>query len=86
VDAPDEGCEMDILIGYIISWCLYIPHQIISLWIVYKAQQEKPKYQTEWRWYNWWMFYLHCFFVPMKMITNAITYNALSLKIPLWVA
>ena len=31
------------------------------------------------------MFYVHCFFIPMKMITNAMTYNALSSVIPLWV-
>ena len=26
VDAPEEGCLMDIQIGIIISWILYVPH------------------------------------------------------------
>lgn len=26
VDAPEEGCMQDILIGYTISWILFVPH------------------------------------------------------------
>ena len=43
-EVPDEGCIADPKIGQIISWVMYIPHQLIQWWILYKAQQEKPKY------------------------------------------
>jgi len=70
--------------GEIISWALYFPHQIAQWVILYKAMQEKPKYQEEWRWFNWWMLYVNMFFIPIKLLTNYFTYNALSAHLPLW--
>jgi hypothetical protein len=51
---------------------------------MYKAMEEKPKYSTEWRWFNWWMLYVNAFFISVKFITNALTYNAMSSHLPLW--
>ena len=36
-EVPEEGCNMEPIVGQIISWVLYIPHQIIQWWIMYKA-------------------------------------------------
>ena len=33
----DKVCDFDPLVGQIISWALYIPHQVIQWWIIYKA-------------------------------------------------
>jgi len=83
-EVPDEGCNVDPKIGQIISWVMYIPHQLIQWWILYKAQQEKPKYQEGWRWFNWWMLYTNAFFMGLKLLSNALTYNAMSSHLPLW--
>lgn len=83
-EAPEEGCNVDPFIGQLISWILYIPHQLIQWWILYKAQQEQPKYSTEWRWFNWWMLYTNGIFMALKLVTNALSYNAMSSHLPLW--
>lgn len=36
-DAPAD-CNVNGIYGEIISWILYIPHQLIQWWILYKAQ------------------------------------------------
>jgi hypothetical protein len=83
-EVPDKGCNMDPKIGQIISWVLYVPHQVAQWYIMYRAQQEKPKYQEGWRWFNWWMLYVNAFFISLKLITNAFTYSAMSSHLPLW--
>lgn len=77
-------CDFDQNMGVLISWLLFAPHLIANWWVIYLAQKENPKYQVEWRWFNWWTLYINAFFILAKIITNFYTYNGLATQLPLW--
>jgi len=70
-------------IQYASPWVGYAIHQTLTLFVLYRAFQQQPKYSTKFRDFNWHMLYVQLFGVLLKYVQQILFYNGLSETLPL---
>ena len=64
-------------------WLCYFLHQIPHLFIILYMIPRSPAYSSEWRWWNWYLFYLNVFALCLKYLQTNISYDGLAAHLPL---
>ncbi len=68
--------------AYITAWVGYALHNILAWVIIYLARREKPKYQENFRWFNWAMLAVNGLFIALHWLQTQIWYDGLAIAVP----
>ncbi|MFN2146017.1 MAG: hypothetical protein ACK2T7_11750 [Anaerolineales bacterium] len=68
--------------AYITAWVGYALHNILAWGIIYLARREKPKYQENFRWFNWAMLAVNGVFIALHWFQTQIWYDGLAIAVP----
>lgn len=68
--------------AYITSWVGYALHNILAWVVIYLARKEKPKYQQNFRWFNWAMLAINGVFIVLHWIQTQLWYDGLAISVP----
>jgi hypothetical protein len=68
--------------AYITVWVGYALHNISAWVVIYMAKKEKPKYQTDFRWFNWAMLAVNGIFYILHWIQTQLWYDGLAIAVP----
>jgi hypothetical protein len=68
--------------AYISAWTGYALHNIAAWVIIYLARKEKPKYASNFRWFNWAMLAVNLGFFGLHWVQTQIWYDGLAIAVP----
>ncbi|MDX2007538.1 MAG: hypothetical protein SFU83_20050 [Meiothermus sp.] len=60
------------------SWGFYIAHQLAIWYLIYRAQQERPKYTGGLHWFNIWALVVNGFFGVLHVVQTHLFYDGLA--------
>jgi hypothetical protein len=64
------------------AWSGYLLHNIIAWAIIYLAQRQKPKYDSQFRWFNWGMVAVNLVFIIAHILQTRFFYDGLAQDVP----
>lgn len=70
------------VMAYITSWVGYALHQVAAWGIIWAAQREKPKYQSNFRWFNWAMVGVNLAGFALHWVQTQLWYDGLAISVP----
>jgi len=73
--APDSMARLTAWLGYAL-------HSVLAWWIIYRAQQQRPKYQDGLRWFNLSMLAVHGSFAALHLLQSRLFYDGLAQDVP----
>ena len=66
------------VISRLTGWILFLLHQCSIWWLIYKAQQSKPKYTAGLHWFNIAAHIINAVFILLHLIQTSIWYDGLA--------
>jgi len=68
--------------AYVTAWLGYALHQIAAWGIIWAAQRQRPKYATEFRWFNWAMAAVNLAGFVLHWVQTQLWYDGLAIAVP----
>jgi uncharacterized membrane protein YhdT len=60
------------------AWGLYLGHQIVIWWLIFKAQASKPKYISGLHWFNVAALMANALFISLHLLQTHLFYDGLA--------
>jgi len=73
--APDSVARLTAWLGYAL-------HSVLAWSIIWRAQQQKPRYQNSLRWFNFSMIAVHGSFAALHLLQTRLFYDGLAQDVP----
>jgi hypothetical protein len=64
------------------AWLGYVLHSVLAWAIIYRAQQQRPRYQDGLRWFNFSMIAVHGTFAALHLLQTRLFYDGLAQDVP----
>jgi hypothetical protein len=68
--------------AYITAWVGYALHNILAWGVIFAAQRAKPKYDRDFRWFNWTMLGINAGGYALHWVQTQIWYDGLAIAVP----
>ena len=68
--------------AYVTAWIGYALHNIAAWGIIFAAQRARPKYDTQFRWFNWAMAAVNLIGFVLHWLQTQLWYDGLAIAVP----